>query len=121
MIAEIATESFEVFANCLDHPEYCAFDSKGNIWAGARLARSIGLILKAAVIYRIDPARLIHLIMAKEYGVLDKILFGSDYPFTTPEATLDALGHFNQITEGTGLPRLSPEEIGKITSNPTLS
>src|SRR5690348_3614773 len=61
------------------------------------------------------------LIIAKEYGVLRKLLFGSDFPFTTPEATLDALEHFNQITEGTRLPRLSPEEIGKITSNPTLS
>jgi uncharacterized protein len=61
------------------------------------------------------------LISAREYGVLDKLLFGSDYPFTTPEATLDALKNFNRMTEGTGLPRLSPEEIGKITSNPTLS
>ena len=44
MIAEIATESFEVFANYLDHPECCAFDRKGNLWAGG----------EAGEIYRID-------------------------------------------------------------------
>ncbi len=61
------------------------------------------------------------LIIAREYGVLDKILFGTDYPFTTPEATLEALRNFNRITEGTSLPRLSQEEIEKIIKNPTLS
>lgn len=45
MIAEIAVESFEIFVNYLDHPECCAFDRKGNLWAGG----------EAGQIYRIDP------------------------------------------------------------------
>jgi len=44
MTAEIPIESFEVFVNFLDHPECCAFDRRGNLWAGG----------EAGQIYRID-------------------------------------------------------------------
>lgn len=60
------------------------------------------------------------LIMAKEYGVLHKLFFGSDYPFTTPEATMDALRNFNRMVEGTNLPRLEAEEIESLICSPTL-
>jgi uncharacterized protein len=60
------------------------------------------------------------LILAKEYGVLDKVLFGSDYPFTTPEATIDALRNFNRMVEGTNLPRLETAEIESLIHSPTL-
>jgi predicted TIM-barrel fold metal-dependent hydrolase len=61
------------------------------------------------------------LIMAKEYGVLDKLLFGSDYPFTTPEAQMDGLRNINRIAEGTNLPRLAVEEIERLIYSPTLA
>jgi uncharacterized protein len=60
------------------------------------------------------------LILAKEYGVMDKLLFGSDYPFTTPEATVESLHDFNRIVAGTNLPKLSPEEIQRLIHSPTL-
>jgi uncharacterized protein len=60
------------------------------------------------------------LILAKEYGVLNKVLFGSDYPFTTPEATIDALRNFNRMVEGTNLPRLEDAEIESLIHSPTL-
>ncbi|HEX3599058.1 MAG TPA: SMP-30/gluconolactonase/LRE family protein [Lacipirellulaceae bacterium] len=46
MDAKIPIEQFEVFAGGLDHPECCAFDRVGNLWAGG----------EAGQIYRIDPA-----------------------------------------------------------------
>lgn len=61
------------------------------------------------------------LISAKEYGVLDKLLFGSDYPFTTPEATVEALRNFNRLAEGTNLPRLEPQEIERLIEAPALA
>lgn len=61
------------------------------------------------------------LIMAKEYGVLDKILFGSDYPFTTPEAQIEGLRNINYVTEGTNFPRLTAEEIERLIYSPTLT
>lgn len=61
------------------------------------------------------------LIMAKEYSVLDKILFGSDYPFTTPEAQIHGLRNINHFAEGTSLPRLTGEEIEQLIHSPTLA
>jgi len=61
------------------------------------------------------------LISAKEYGVLDKLLFGSDYPFATPEETMHALRNLNRLTEGTNLPRLEPEEIERLIEAPALN
>ena len=60
------------------------------------------------------------LITAKEYGVLDKLLFGSDFPFTTPDATLQSLRNFNQVVAGTNLPKLADEEIERLIHSPTL-
>ncbi len=45
MTPEIPIDRFEVFASGLDHPECCAFDGEGNLWAGG----------EAGQIYRIDP------------------------------------------------------------------
>lgn len=60
------------------------------------------------------------LITAKEYGVLEKLLFGSDYPFTTPEATISALRGFNGMVTGTHLPKLEQREIDLLVECPTL-
>jgi gluconolactonase len=46
MNPEIPIDRFEVFASGLDHPECCAFDRDGNLWAGG----------EAGQIYRIDPS-----------------------------------------------------------------
>ncbi len=44
MTPQIPAENFEVFASGLDHPECCAFDREGNLWAGG----------EAGQVYRID-------------------------------------------------------------------
>ena len=46
MSSVLPIERFSIFANGLDHPECCAFDRDGNLWAGG----------EAGQIYRIDPA-----------------------------------------------------------------
>jgi len=51
------------------------------------------------------------LMLVQEYGVWDKLLFGSDYPFTTVIATLEGLRQLNNMLEGTALPRLNEQEI----------
>ncbi|HXR75938.1 MAG TPA: amidohydrolase family protein [Bryobacteraceae bacterium] len=60
------------------------------------------------------------LVSAMEYGVLDRLLLGSDYPFTTPEATMAALRQVNSITEGTKLPRISEAKIEAMIHRDTL-
>ena len=42
--------------------------------------------------------------LAYEWGVMDKLLFASDYPITTPAEVIHALRNFNQITGHQPLP-----------------
>lgn len=51
------------------------------------------------------------LMLVQEYGIWDKVLFGTDYPFTTVEASLKGIRGLNQMVEGSQLPRLSETEI----------
>ncbi len=51
------------------------------------------------------------LVMAMEYGVIDRLLFGTDYPFTTPVSTIEALRRVNDMVEGTHLPRVPVDRI----------
>jgi predicted TIM-barrel fold metal-dependent hydrolase len=54
------------------------------------------------------------LLMATEWNVMDKLLFGSDFPVTTPQYAMDRLRAVNEIVEGTHLPKISLEQIEKI-------
>lgn len=59
--------------------------------------------------------------LCHEYGRLDKLLFGSDYPIATTQETLEGLRHVNDVIEGTKLPRVPEEEIEKIIYRDTLT
>lgn len=64
----------------------------------------------SALHYR--PFQLYHsLMLLQEYGVWHKLLFGSDYPFTTVDASLTGMRNLNQMLEGTALPRLNMEAM----------
>jgi hypothetical protein len=54
------------------------------------------------------------LTLATEWGVMGKILFGSDFPVTTPRTAIDSLRNVNEIVEGTRLPRVPLELIEGI-------
>jgi predicted TIM-barrel fold metal-dependent hydrolase len=60
------------------------------------------------------------LILVQEYGVWDKLLFGSDYPFTTVDASIDGLRNLNQQLEGTRLPRLDEQQIEALIHRESL-
>ncbi|MBB76331.1 MAG: amidohydrolase [Planctomycetaceae bacterium] len=73
----------------------------------------------SALHYR--PFQLYHsLMLVQEYGVWDKILFGSDYPFTTVDASIHDLRRLNEQLTGTALPRLSPEAIEDVIQRDSL-
>lgn len=48
--------------------------------------------------------------LATEYGATGKILFGSDYPATTPANTIRHLRGINSVVAGSGLPPV-PEDV----------
>jgi predicted TIM-barrel fold metal-dependent hydrolase len=67
----------------------------------------------SALHYR--PFQLYHsLMLVQEYGVWDKVLFGTDYPFTTVDASLDGMRNLNDMLEGTALPRLNMEAMERM-------
>ena len=51
------------------------------------------------------------LMLVQEYGVWDKVLFGTDYPFTTVNASMEGVRSLNNMLEGTNLPRLDADQI----------
>ena len=73
----------------------------------------------SALHYR--PFQLYHsLMLVQEYGVWDKILFGSDYPFTTVDASIRGLRQLNQQLAGTALPKLSSDGIEGVIQRDSL-
>jgi predicted TIM-barrel fold metal-dependent hydrolase len=73
----------------------------------------------SALHYR--PFQFYHsLMLVQEYGVWDKLLFGTDYPFTNVNATLDGLRSLNDMVEGTSLPRLDMEAIERMIHRDSL-
>ncbi len=74
----------------------------------------------SALCYR--PFQLYHtLMLVQEYGVWRKLLFGTDYPFTTVNESTEGLRSLNGMLEGTALPRLDEGEIEALIYRDGLS
>ena len=61
------------------------------------------------------------LMLVQEYGVGRKLLFGSDYPFTTVNASIEGLSKINDMLAGTALPRLDTKEIHALIHRDSLA
>jgi hypothetical protein len=61
------------------------------------------------------------LITAHQYGVMEKLLFGSDFPYTNATECIEALYSLNQIAQGTNLPVVPRESLRGIVERDTLS
>jgi len=74
----------------------------------------------SALYYR--PFQLYHsLMLVQEYGIWDKLLFGTDYPFTTVNGTIEGLKKLNGMLGGTALPRLDEGQIEKLIHRDALT
>jgi uncharacterized protein len=60
------------------------------------------------------------LLSAHQYGVMDKLLFGSDFPYTTPTAAIESLYRLNQLVIGTNLPPVPRSLIAGIIERDAL-
>jgi predicted TIM-barrel fold metal-dependent hydrolase len=73
----------------------------------------------SALHYR--PFQFYHsLMLVQEYGVWNKILFGTDYPFTTVHSTIQGLRSLNTMLDGTQLPRLDMDQIEAMIERDSL-
>jgi uncharacterized protein len=73
----------------------------------------------SALHYR--PFQLWHsLRLVQDYGVWHKLMFGSDYPFTTVDASIEGLRAIGDIPGIPGLPPVDRDEIDKLIHRPSL-
>lgn len=61
------------------------------------------------------------LVSAYQYGVIDKLLFGSDFPYTSPTECIEALYSINQMVQGTNLPMVPREALRGIVERESLA
>jgi predicted TIM-barrel fold metal-dependent hydrolase len=61
------------------------------------------------------------LLTAHEYGVMDKLLFASDFPYRSPAECIEALYSINQISHGTNLKAIPREQLRGIVERDALS
>jgi predicted TIM-barrel fold metal-dependent hydrolase len=61
------------------------------------------------------------LVSAHQNGVIDKLLFGSDFPYTSAAECIESLYSINQIAQGTNLPVVPREALRGIVERDTLS
>jgi predicted TIM-barrel fold metal-dependent hydrolase len=53
--------------------------------------------------------------------VIDKLLFGSDFPYQWPTASIEALYSVNQFTHGSNLQPIPREQLRGIVERDTLA
>jgi len=61
------------------------------------------------------------LMPAYEYGVMDKLLFGSDFPYRSPVECIEALYSLNQISGGTELAPIPRQKLRGIVERDALA
>jgi len=61
------------------------------------------------------------LLSAYQYGVMDKLLFGSDCPFSTPSSAIESLYRINQLVTGTNLPTVPRSSLAAIVERDALA
>lgn len=87
----------------------------------------IVLLSKHPAIYA-DVSSLFHrpwhaynaIVSAYQYGVADRLLFGSDFPFSTPASAIESLYRVNQLVTGTNLPTVPRPYLAGIVERDAL-
>lgn len=61
------------------------------------------------------------IISAYQFGVIDKLLFGSDFPYALATSAIESLYRINQIVTGTNLPTVPRPYLAAIVERETLA
>lgn len=61
------------------------------------------------------------LLAAHQHGVMDKLLFGSGFPFSSAAHAIESLYSINRLVHGTSLPTIPREELRRIVESDALS
>jgi hypothetical protein len=61
------------------------------------------------------------LVLAHQFNVVDKLLFASDFPFSTPAEAIEGLYRLHEVTQGTNLPAVPREALRSIVERDALA
>lgn len=61
------------------------------------------------------------LTLAHQFNVINKVLFGSDFPFFTAAEAIEAVYRLNEMTQGTNLPTVPREALRSIVERDALA
>ena len=60
------------------------------------------------------------LLTAHQMGTMDQVLFGSNFPFVTPEQAIKTIYSVNTLTQGTHLPSVPREQLRSVVERDTI-
>jgi len=60
------------------------------------------------------------LLTAHQLGVMEQVLFGSNFPFVTPEQAIKTIFSVNTLTQGTQLPSVPREQLRTVVERDTI-
>ncbi len=98
--------------------------SLGHPW----IEEGIALIGKHPRVFG-DIAGLVHrpwqaynaLVLAHQFNVMDKVLFGSDFPYCTAADAIKSIYRMNELTQGTNLPSVPREALRSMVERDALT
>ena len=61
------------------------------------------------------------LVLAHQFGVMDKVLFGSDFPFFTAAEAIESVYRLHETTQGTNLPSVPREMLRSMVERDALT
>ena len=61
------------------------------------------------------------LVLAHQFNVMDKVLFGSDFPFSTATEAIESVYRLHEVTQGTNLPAVPRETLRSMVERDALS
>jgi hypothetical protein len=61
------------------------------------------------------------LVLAHQFNVMDKVLFGSDFPYSTPAEAITGVYRLHEVTRGTNLPSVPREMLRSMVERDALS
>ncbi len=61
------------------------------------------------------------LLLAHQLRAIDQVLFGSNFPFVTPEQAIKTIYSVNTLTQGTNLPSVPREQLRTIVERDTIA
>ena len=91
------------------------------------ISETLVLLAKHANVFA-DVSWLLHqpweayqaLLSASQYGVMDRLLFGSGFPYTSAADCIEALYSINHLVQGTNLPTIPREQLRSIVERDAL-